>query len=54
MRIQQLHNLEDGQGLVEYGLIIFLVAILVIAILVLIGGSIGGGLYSNITTILRS
>ncbi len=28
---------EDGQGLVEYGLIIFLVAIVVIAVLVLIG-----------------
>lgn len=32
---------EDGQGLVEYGLIIFLVAIVVIAVLVLVGPRIG-------------
>ena len=30
-----LYNREEGQGLVEYGLIIFLVAIVIIAILVL-------------------
>lgn len=34
-------NRQDGQGLVEYALIIALVAIVVIAALVLIGGSIG-------------
>jgi pilus assembly protein Flp/PilA len=32
---------EAGQGLVEYGLIIFLVAIVVIAILLLVGPRIG-------------
>lgn len=39
---------EEGQGLVEYGLIIFLVAIVVIAILVLLGPQIGA-IFSNIT-----
>ena len=32
---------EEGQGLVEYALIIFLVAIVVIAILILLGPQIG-------------
>ncbi len=52
MHIQRLLCLEEGQGLVEYGLIIFLVAVVVIAILVLLGGSIGGGLYSNISAMI--
>jgi pilus assembly protein Flp/PilA len=32
---------EEGQGLVEYALILFLVAVVVIAILVLLGPQIG-------------
>ncbi len=46
-----MHSLlrrEEGQGLVEYGLIIFLVAIVVIAILVLLGPQIGA-IFSGIT-----
>ena len=39
---------EEGQGLVEYGLIIFLVAIVIIAILVLLGPQIGS-IFSNVT-----
>ncbi len=39
---------EEGQGLVEYGLIIFLVAIVVIAVLVLVGPQIGN-IFSSIT-----
>ncbi len=39
---------QKGQGLVEYGLIIFLVAIVVIAILVLLGPQIGS-IFSGIT-----
>jgi pilus assembly protein Flp/PilA len=39
---------ERGQGLVEYSLIIALVAIVVIAILVLMGPQIGN-IFSNIT-----
>ena len=42
-----LHH-EEGQGLVEYGLIIFLVAIVVIAILVLLGPQIGA-IFSGVT-----
>ena len=34
-------NREDGQGLVEYALILVLVAIVVIAILALLGPAIG-------------
>ncbi len=36
-----LPSVERGQGLVEYALIIFLVAIVVIAILLLLGPQIG-------------
>lgn len=39
---------EQGQGLVEYGLIIFLVAIVVIAILILLGPQIGN-VFSKVT-----
>ena len=34
-------KLEEGQGLVEYALILFLVAVVVIAILILLGPQIG-------------
>jgi len=43
-----LFNREEGQGLVEYGLIIFLVAIVIIAILVLLGPQIGA-IFSQVT-----
>ncbi len=42
---------EEGQGLVEYGLIIFLVAVVVIAILVLLGPQIGS-IFSSISNSL--
>jgi pilus assembly protein Flp/PilA len=38
---------EEGQGLVEYALILVLVAIVVIAVLVLLGPTIGN-VFSNI------
>ena len=38
---------QEGQGLVEYALILVLVAVVVIVILVLLGPAIGN-LYSNI------
>jgi pilus assembly protein Flp/PilA len=38
---------EEGQGLVEYALILLLVAVVVIAILVILGPVVGN-LYSNI------
>ncbi|MCJ7739235.1 MAG: pilus assembly protein [Anaerolineae bacterium] len=40
---------EDGQGLVEYALILLLVSLVVIAALVLFGPAIGN-LYSNIVS----
>jgi pilus assembly protein Flp/PilA len=40
---------EEGQGLVEYALILVLVAIVVIAILLLLGPIIGN-VFSNIVT----
>jgi pilus assembly protein Flp/PilA len=46
--MMQLRNRERGQGLVEYALIIALVAIVVIAILVIMGPQIGN-IFSNIT-----
>ncbi len=42
---------EEGQGLVEYGLIIFLVAVVVIAILVLLGPQIGS-MFSEVSNSL--
>ena len=47
--MQQWLRREEGQGLVEYGLIIFLVAIVVIAVLVLLGPQIGS-IFSKIST----
>jgi pilus assembly protein Flp/PilA len=32
---------EEGQGLVEYALILFLVAIVIIAVLIMLGGQVG-------------
>lgn len=42
---------EGGQGLVEYGLIIALVSIVVIAILLLLGPKLGG-LFSQVVNTL--
>jgi pilus assembly protein Flp/PilA len=39
---------EEGQGLVEYALILFLVAVVVIAILILLGPQIGS-VFSAVT-----
>jgi len=41
MKVNRALGVEDGQGLVEYALILFLVAIVVIGILVLLGPQIG-------------
>lgn len=38
---------EDGQGLVEYALVLILVAIAVVVILAVLGGEIGN-MYSNV------
>ena len=42
---------EEGQGLVEYALILVLVAVVVIVILALLGPAIGN-IFSNIVTLL--
>jgi pilus assembly protein Flp/PilA len=42
-------NQEEGQGLVEYALILVLVAVVVIVILTLLGPDIGN-IFSNINT----
>jgi pilus assembly protein Flp/PilA len=42
---------EEGQGLVEYALILVLVAVVVIVILALLGPAIGN-IFSNIVNIL--
>jgi len=42
---------EEGQGLVEYALILVLVAIVVIAILTILGPTIGN-VFSNIVQVL--
>jgi len=46
--MRSLLRREEGQGLVEYGLIIFLISIVVIAILILVGPRIGS-MFSSIT-----
>ena len=42
---------EAGQGMVEYALILVMVAVVVIAVLIILGPVVGN-LYSNITTSL--
>ena len=44
---------EEGQGLVEYALILVLVAIVVLAILLLLGPVVGN-VFSNITYIMTN
>ena len=44
---------EAGQGLVEYALILVMIAVVVIAILLILGPAIGN-LYSNVTTSLSN
>lgn len=43
---------EEGQGLVEYALILVLVAVVVIAILTILGGEVGR-VFSDITSGLQ-
>ena len=45
-------SLETGQGLVEYALILILVAVTVVALLVIMGPAMGN-IYSNILSAIR-
>lgn len=50
--LQTLKHRDEGQGMVEYGLIIALIAVVVIAALVLLGGRIShlfGSVANNLT-----
>lgn len=49
--LRNLKNNEKGQGMVEYGLIIGLVAIVVIGALIALGGGLDG-IFDSITTAL--
>lgn len=44
---------EEGQGLVEYALILVLVAIVVIAVLLILG-PVAGNVFSNIVSVMRN
>jgi pilus assembly protein Flp/PilA len=43
------HRIERGQGMVEYALLIALLAIVVVALIVLMGTAVSG-MYSHITS----
>jgi pilus assembly protein Flp/PilA len=45
---ERLHNREDGQGMVEYALILVLVAIVVIVILTTLGKTVNN-VFSNVS-----
>lgn len=45
--LRSLYSFPRGQGLVEYALILVLVAIIVIVVLALFGGAVGN-MYSNV------
>ena len=49
---EMLVNRQEGQGLVEYALIIFLIAIVLIAVLMLLGPQIGS-VFSSINNALK-
>ncbi|MBO1265978.1 Flp family type IVb pilin [Proteiniclasticum sp. SCR006] len=51
--LKRLWNDEEGQGMVEYGLIIALVAIVVIVALTAVGGSLDK-IFTDISTELES
>jgi pilus assembly protein Flp/PilA len=49
--LQRLHSREEGQGMVEYALILVLIAVVVIVVLVLVGQKIAN-VFTNISTAL--
>lgn len=53
VKLQNMLKREEGQGMVEYAMIVGLVAIGVIALLTLLGGQIGD-IFTSITNALKS
>jgi pilus assembly protein Flp/PilA len=47
MLLAELKNREEGQGLIEYALIVLLIAIVVIVVLTAVGGQVNG-VFQNI------
>ena len=53
MLMTQLKQNEEGQGLIEYALIVLLIAIVVIVVLTAVGGEING-VFSDISDTLST
>ena len=53
MLVNELQKREEGQGLIEYALIVLLIAIVVIVVLGAVGGQING-VFQNIFTTLQT
>jgi len=53
MLVNELQKREEGQGLIEYALIVLLIAIVVIVVLTAVGGQING-VFNNIFNTLNS
>jgi len=53
MLMAQLKQNEEGQGLIEYALIVLLIAIVVIVVLTAVGGEING-VFSDISDTLST
>lgn len=53
MNIRRLQGGQQGQGMVEYALILVLVSIVVIVILITMGGQIAN-VFSNVVTALNA
>ncbi len=51
-KFHQLNTEHTGQGLVEYALILVLVAVVVIVVLGLLGSGIANSMYANIVAVL--
>lgn len=51
--VSRLHRDERGQGMVEYGLILALVAVVVIGALIALGGSLEG-IFDRVTNELQN
>ncbi len=52
IQMMKLVNREEGQGMVEYGLILALVAVVVIAVLTLLGPAVGN-IFSSVVSSLQ-